>query len=67
MKKNIKIVATTFFCLFLALTVRVAYIQCINGEKLSVMAKAQYSHKGNINELNYMILDDEGKNLLKYN
>lgn len=67
MRKNIKIVATTFFCLFLALTARVAYIQCINGEKLSVMAEAQYSHKGNINELNYMILDDEGKSLLKYN
>lgn len=64
-KKGIKKLGICFGVIFLALIGKLLYIQIIKGEDLTVMAEAQHSHKGSISEINYMVLDDTGKSLLK--
>lgn len=64
-KKGIKKLGICFGTIFLVLIGKLLYIQIIKGENLSVMAEAQHSHTGNISEINYMVLDDKGKSLLK--
>ncbi|MCI6278115.1 MAG: penicillin-binding protein 2 [Clostridium sp.] len=64
-KRDIKILGICFGVVFLALIGRLLYIQIIEGKDLSAMAEAQHSHTGNLSELNYLVLDATGKNLLK--
>ncbi|MDY4950346.1 MAG: penicillin-binding transpeptidase domain-containing protein [Clostridium cadaveris] len=64
-KKGIKKLGICFGTIFLVLIGKLLYIQIIKGENLSVMAEVQHSHTGNISEINYMVLDDKGKSLLK--
>ncbi len=57
-----------FICtVFGFLTLRIIQIQFLNREKLKVIADSQYSYKENISEINYLLLDTNGKELLDYN
>lgn len=66
-KKSIKILGICFGVAFLALIGKLLYIQIIKGQDLTVMAEMQHSHTGDISDINYLVLDDKGKNLLKTN
>ncbi|OFI05431.1 stage V sporulation protein D [Clostridium acetireducens DSM 10703] len=66
-KSNSKVVGFIFVVIFFILLFKIFKFQYIRADKLSVMADSQYCYKENINELNYLLLDCNGKELLNCN
>lgn len=66
LKKRNHIVFIFYICIFLLLIYRIVTIQYVNSEKLTSIANSQYRIERNISELNYLILDSTGKDLMKY-
>lgn len=66
-QKRIKAVSLIFIMVFVALMFRILQHQYFNNEELKVIADNQYEYKEKMGELNYMLLDYKGKDLLKYN
>lgn len=64
--KRSAILLTSFFILFVVLWWRVKVRTIDEGPKLSVWADSQYTDKVNVSELNYMLFDRNGKQLLEY-
>ena len=62
--KRVWILFTFVIILFSILYVRIFQFQFLSSKKLSVMADAQYSYRENIETLNFMLLDRNGKNLI---
>jgi cell division protein FtsI/penicillin-binding protein 2 len=55
-----------FFSLFSFLLWRLVQIQYYNASELSVIQNKEFSYTENINDLDYMLLDRNGKQLLEY-
>lgn len=65
-KKRCCLIFTIFLFVFTILIIRIANYQYFNSKDLKTMAEDQYQYKERINELNYLLLDHEGRNLLNY-
>ncbi len=66
-KKRCCIIFLVFIISFSILYSKVINLQYKKADELSVIADSQYMYKENIEELNYKLLDCNGKDLLKYN
>lgn len=63
-KKRVWVLFTIFIVLFSILYIRIFQFEYLSSKKLSVMADAQYSYRENIESLNFLLLDRNGKNLM---
>lgn len=66
-KKRCYIVFMTFLYLFLVLISRIVNYQYFSSKNLEAMAENQYQYKEKASELNYLLLDCKGRDLLTYN
>lgn len=65
-KKRICIIRVVFILIFVLLTLRIFIYQYINAKDLKTIAENQYQYKEKVSELNYLLLDCNGKDLLTY-
>lgn len=65
-KKRIIKLGCFFCCILLALVFRIVELQYFKSDELSVKANMQYSDELPVCDLNYMLLDRTGKQMLEY-
>lgn len=64
--KRCYIVLVMFILLFMILAFRIIGYNYFGSKNLSVMAENQYQYKEKASELNYLLFDNKGRNLLQY-
>ncbi len=65
-KKRCYIVLSLFIIAFLFLIRQLVYYQYLRKSYLNVLTNSQYTYKENISDMNYILLDRNGKDLLCY-
>lgn len=65
-KKRYYIICMIFVYIFFILAFRIVGLNYFKGKDLATVAENQYQYKEKKNELNYLLLDDKGRDLLKY-
>lgn len=65
-KKRYYIICMIFVYTFFILAFRIVGLNYFKGKDLATVAENQYQYKEKKNELNYLLLDDKGRDLLKY-
>lgn len=66
-KKRIFKITALLTTVFLLLGFRTSYLNLLKGKELSVMTNKQYIIEEPISNIKYMLLDNKGKEMLKYN
>ncbi|KGM94879.1 penicillin-binding protein [Clostridium botulinum] len=64
--KRCYIILIVFILLFMILAFRIVGYNYFGSKNLAVMAENQYQYKEKASELNYLLLDNKGRNLLQY-
>lgn len=65
-KKRCCIIFMIFLYLFIILALRIVNYKYFSGKNLETIAENQYQYKEKITELNYLLLDHKGRDLLTY-
>ncbi len=65
-KKRYYIICMIFVYIFFILAFRIVGLNYFKGKDLATVAENQYQYKEKKNELNYLLLDYKGRDLLKY-
>lgn len=65
-RKKLIFVLLTLISLFTFQIYRIFKFQYSETDKLTVMANSQYEYKENLSDLNYLVFDNNGKQLLNY-
>ncbi|KGM96166.1 penicillin-binding protein [Clostridium novyi A str. 4552] len=65
-KKRYYIICVIFVYIFVILGFRIVGYNYFSNRDLATVAENQYQYKEKKNELNYLLLDDKGRDLLKY-
>lgn len=67
MKKRFYIIFMIFILIFTILILRIINFSYFSSKDLKAMAQDQYQYQERVSELNYLLLDTKGRNLLNYN
>lgn len=65
-RKRVYIIFMIFLLMFILLIGKMVVYQYFDSSELKTMADNQYHYKEKVRELNYLLLDNNGKDLLKY-